>query len=167
MRQHASKRNGLAFVLRMLLAMVLLVSAMDGASAAPSRLMPVPGQAYIVVTPFHGEATLFYPEYFPNGGWDVPFTFENVSDVPFRVDRIEGFWYAGDSLEGHGVVTTEWLLQHMSSEWMRKGDRPLEWPFATDQLHMTHFECVIYGTDANGNELSFRGRVEYLLPEGE
>lgn len=140
--------------------MVIILFATVGLMAEAQK------KAEIIVTPQDGETYLIYNEFFPGGGWDVPFTFENVSDVPFRIERIECRFYEDDMLWNIIYVTMNEIKPHVSSEWMRKGDFPLCWPLGTDHLYLTHMECAIRGTDANGNELCFSGRVR-LLPAEE
>lgn len=142
----------------------LLVVAVVAAILVISR---EPKTAEIIVTPQDGETYMFYDTQFGSGaGWDVPFTFENVSDVPFCLDHIECRFYEGDVLCNIIIVPLEQIKPFISSPWMRQGDYPLCWPFGTDHLYLTEMECIVYGTDANGNELHFSGRVR-LLPAAE
>lgn len=123
-------------------------------------------QAVITVTPEVEEAVLLVNDVFPQGGWDVGFNIANVSDVPFRPRCLVARYYAGEELVNAISVPYEQLLPWMASDMLRQGEAPLRWPFGTNYLYLTHMECIIYGTDANGNELSFSGSVRYLLPEG-
>ena len=146
-----------------LTAAILLIALTAGVLA-----LMRPDAAEIRVTPQDGEAYLIRDSRFESGaGWDVPFYFENVSDVPFRIERLEGRYYEGDSLWATAVVPAELLWPRMSSEWLRKGDFPLCWPFGTDHTQLTRMECTIYGTDENGNALAFTGSVRYLPAQEE
>ena len=123
-----------------------------------------PGQAAIVVTAEADEAPFLVNGMFPEGGWDVGFNFANVSSVPFRPSYLVGRYYAGDEIVAVATVTYEQMLPWMASDMLRQGEPPLRWPFGTNQLYMTHMECILYGTDANGHDLSFSGGVHYQRP---
>ena len=124
-------------------------------------------QAVITVTPEAEVAPFLVNEVFPTGGWDVGFNFENVSDIPFRPSGMVALYYAGDEIASVVAVTDEQFRPWMASDMLRQGDPPLRWPFGTNHLYMTGMECIIYGTDANGNELSFTGGVQYQRPPQE
>lgn len=124
-------------------------------------------KAVITVTAEAEEAPFLVNEMFPGGGWDVGFNFENVSDVPFRPSYLIARYYAGDEVVNAVTLTYEQLLPWMESDMLRLGEAPLRWPFGTDRLYVTHMECVLYGTDVNGNELSFSGGVRYQRPPAE
>ena len=125
------------------------------------------GQAVITVTAEAEEAPFLINEIFPGGGWDVGFNFANVSDVPFRPSYLIARYYAGDELVNAITVTYEQMLPWMASDMLRQGEAPLRWPFGTDRLYVTRMDCILYGTDANGNELSFSGGVQYQRPPEE
>lgn len=144
----------------------LVCGLLLGAGASQPDGMPS-GQAVITVTPEAEEAPFLVNAFFPGGGWDVGFNFANVSDVPFRPSYLVARYYAGEEIVSVATVTYEQMLPWMAGDMLRQGDPPLRWPFGTDQLYMTGMECIIYGTDANGNELSFAGSVRYQRPPSE
>lgn len=131
----------------------------EGKSAAETET-PAPTSAEIVVTP--SKTVAYLDEFGEKGwGWDVNFVFENRSDVPFTPDRVVGYFYEDDELRGVATVTYEQLRPHMGNDKLLRINDPLEWPFGTDQLYLTHMECVIYGTDDYGNELQASATVQY------
>ncbi|MBQ2930912.1 MAG: helix-turn-helix domain-containing protein [Clostridia bacterium] len=126
-------------------------------------LMRIPS-AEIVVTPATTVAYLIEVEQ-PSGekwvGWDVNFVFENRSGVPFTPEKVVATYYEGDRIAAGVVLKYEELRPWMSDDKLTKESVPLNWPFGSNQLYMTHMECVIYGTDDNGHELQARATVQY------
>ena len=126
-------------------------------------LMRIPS-AEIVVTPATTVAYLIEVEQ-PSGekwvGWDVNFVFENRSDVPFTPEKVVATYYEGDRIAAGVVLKYDELRPWMSEDKLIKESAPLNWPFGSNQLYMTHMECIIYGTDDNGHELQARATVQY------
>lgn len=140
--------------------------ALLGALLALERLpsLAADQEALIVVTPatevaYLVERTDLAEEWV---GWDVNFSYENVSDVPFKPDYILIRCYQDDTLAFETKVDYAYLLPHMGSDKLIRGNHPLRWPVGANDLSLTRLECTIYGTDDNGNALSFSGDVHYI-----
>lgn len=123
---------------------------------------PTPA-AEIVVEPLEPVAYLVQSDEFGKGGvgWIVTFSMENVSDVPFTPDHVVAVYYEGERIEEKFKLTYDELLPYMDNPNLCREDSPLHLMFGSNHLNQTHMECVIYGTDGNGHELQFRGRVQF------
>ena len=121
-------------------------------------------RAEIVVTPATEVAYLtpFGPDSNTTGyGWDVNFTFENRSDVPFTPEKVVASFYSGSELSGMITLPYEQLRPWMGNDKLLSINDPLNWPFGTDQLYLTHLTVTIYGTDDNGNRIESSATVQY------
>lgn len=94
-------------------------------------------------------------------GWDANFSFENRSDVPFTPEKVVGYFYRGDELCLEATVPYEQLRPWMGNDKLLKINDPLNWPFGTDQLYLTHLTVTIYGIDDNGNRIEASATVQY------
>ena len=110
--------------------------------------------AYLVLFNKNGDGEKY--------GWTVNFTFENRSDVPFTPDRVVARYYCGDKLHMAITVGYDELRPWMGNDKLLSINDPLNWPFGTDQLYLTHITVTIYGTDDNGNRLEASATVQYL-----
>lgn len=121
-------------------------------------------QALVIVTPSTEAAYLQErPDIAPGWvGWDVEFSYQNVSDVPFTPYGIIVRIYREDELLNELHVDGGYLVPHMGNGKLVKGNNPLRWPVANNYLESTRMECTIYGVDDNGNELSFSADVHYI-----
>lgn len=97
-------------------------------------------------------------------GWNVNFTFENQSDVPFTPQRIEVIYYENDRVDMTGQISYAEMRPWLQNDKLIKGDKPLEWPFGVTVLHLTAMECIIHGTDDNGHSIQ-AGVMVHLVPE--
>lgn len=98
-----------------------------------------------------------------NMGWDMMFYFENISDVPFTPECVVAYYYQDEEIRFSIAVPYADLLPWMGNDKLIKGNHPLKWPFATNQLYLTGMEAIIYGTDDNGHHLSFGASVQYSM----
>lgn len=120
--------------------------------------------AIIVVTPSKQVAYLdviAVEDGVPVYGWRVDYHFENQSDVPFTIEKIEGCYYENDVLRFVIPVRYAELRPHMKHDELRREDGPLEWSFSSNQMNITHCIVTIYGTDANGHRLNVSVKSEY------
>lgn len=128
------------------------------------------GCAEIVVTP---SKTIAYLDDFavdsdsPGYGWDVTFSFENRSDIPFSIEKIVGNYYENEDLRFSVPVRYEELRPLMSNDKLLNINDPLEWGFATNQLYLTHIVVTIYGTDDNGNRIEASASAQYSQTTAE
>lgn len=154
------------------LCVVLLLRGADQPSDEPEKVQPSAAQtayapsarADIVITPSKTVAYLepFHPESGQNAyGWDVNFTFENRSDVPFTPEKIVGYFYKGDELYSTLTVPYEDFRPRMANDKLLNSNDPLDWSFGTDQLYFTHLTVAIYGVDDHENEIEASVTVQY------
>lgn len=150
---------GAGITLLLVAAIVLLLVLTHGPQQTGSS-----AQALIVVTPSTEAAYLQErPDIAPGWiGWDVDFSYQNVSDVPFTPYGIILHFYRNEELLSEFHVDAGYLVPHMGSSKLIRGNHPLRWPVGNTDLNATRLECIIYGVDDNGNELSFSADVHYI-----
>lgn len=150
---------GSGITLLLVAVLVLLLALTHGQQHAEGS-----AQALIVVTPSTEAAYLQErPDIAPGWvGWDVEFSYQNVSDVPFAPHGIIIRTYRNEELLNEIHVDAGYLVPHMGSNKLIRGNHPLRWPVGNNYLEATRLECTIYGIDDNGNELSFSADVHYI-----
>ncbi len=95
--------------------------------------------------------------------WRVTFAFQNESDVPFTPDHVVALFCEGDRIDDKIQLPYDEIRLWMDNDSLRKQDSPLHLLFISNHLYLTRIDCVMYGTDANGHELQFKGRAELSL----
>ena len=93
-------------------------------------------------------------------GWMFTFEILNTSTVPFKPESATVVFYAGEGIDSKLQMSYDDMLPWMDTEMLRQGDTPLQLLFGTNHTDCTHAVCIIRGTDQNGHELTFEGRVE-------
>lgn len=84
-------------------------------------------------------------------GWDVTFSIENVSNVPFTPECAIVTYYNGETIVERVVLSYQDLRPHMGNDRLIKGNDPLSWGFGWTDFDLTHVTFMIRGTDANGH----------------
>lgn len=150
---------GAALMLLVMTALGLLLTL-----AHRSREREDSAQALIIVTPSTEAAYLVErPDIAPDWvGWDVEFSYQNVSDVPFTPHGIIIRLYRNEELLSEMQVDAGYLVPHMGCNKLVRGNHPLRWPVGNNHMDATRLECTIFGVDDNGNELSFSADVHYI-----
>lgn len=95
--------------------------------------------------------------------WRVTFAFQNESDVPFTPDHVVALFCEGDRIDDKIQLPYDEIRLWMDNDSLRKQDSPLHLLFISNHLYLTRIDCVMYGTDANGHELQFKGSAELSL----
>ena len=140
------------------------------ATDAPATAVPEKASAEIVITPSQKVAyvdIIAVDDGREVYGWRVDYRFENRSDVPFTLEKIEGRHYEGEKLVD--VLTARYadLRPHMKHDKLYREDGPLEWSFATDHMNITHCVVTVYGRDDAGNRIQVSERVDYSLKSAD
>lgn len=102
--------------------------------------------------------------------WNVMFSIENVSDVPFTPDCVIACFYVNDQPDDSITLMGEQLHRYMGGKTLLRDNAPLLMPIGSDRPFYTSVVCHTYGTDENGHLLHFEGscELEYAYaPEGE
>lgn len=117
---------------------------------------PEEGKAFLTATPLAEVVTPVYFERYNADGWEMDADFKNTSDVPFTVKGMLSIMFRGEEIVYRNVFLAEQMLY-----WEELRDLTLQ-PGET----FTHgSQCpaqdldgmgyLVYGTDANGNDLEF------------
>ena len=100
-------------------------------------------------------------------GWDVTFSVQNVSNVPFTPEYAVATYYDGETEKDCLVLTYEDMRPHMGNDALIKGNDPLEWGFGYTEPNVTHLTFVIRGTDANGHEVEAEATAVFAERRGK
>ncbi len=84
-------------------------------------------------------------------GWNVTFSIENVSNVPFTPECAIVTYYNGETVVERVSLSYQDLRPHMGNDRLIKGNDPFEWGFGWTEFDLTHVTFMIRGTDANGH----------------
>ncbi len=121
-------------------------------------------RAEIVVTP--NDTIVYLQNFTPDSGkrgrgWSVDFTFENISDVPFNIEKIVYCYYQDGVVRNYGEVPFSDIRHLMSNDQLLSINDPLVFGFGTDHLFYTDFKCTICGTDDLGNYIESSATVHF------
>lgn len=97
-------------------------------------------------------------------GWYFQFEVSNEGRVPFTPDRAIVIFYAGETSTDKLVLSYDELLVYMESEKFYPGDEPVIITIGSNYLYNSRAECILQGTDDNGNKLESRASVDLLQP---
>ena len=97
-------------------------------------------------------------------GWYFQFEVSNEGRVPFTPDRAIVIFYAGETSTDKLVLSYDELLVYMESEKFYPGDEPVTITIGSNYLYNSRAECILQGTDDNGNKLESRASVDLLQP---
>lgn len=117
---------------------------------------PEEGKAFLTATPLAEVVTPVYFERYNTDGWEMDADFKNTSDVPFTVKGMLGIMFRGEEIVYRNVFLAEQMLY-----WKELRDLTLQ-PGETfthgsqcPVQDLTGMGYLVYGTDANGNDLEF------------
>lgn len=102
--------------------------------------------------------------------WNVMFSVQNVSDVPFTPDCLIASFYVNDQPDESITLLGEQLYRFMGGKTLLREHAPLLMPIGSDRPFYTRIVCHVYGTDENGHLLHFEGecqlKYEYAPQDG-
>lgn len=117
---------------------------------------PEEGKAFLTATPLAEVVTPVYFERDNEDGWEMDADFKNTSDVPFTVKGMLSIMFRGEEIVYRNVFLAEQMLY-----WKELRDLTLQ-PGETfthgsqcPVQDLTGMGYLVYGTDANGNDLEF------------
>lgn len=117
---------------------------------------PGEGKAFLTATPLAEVVTPVYFERYNADGWEMDADFKNTSDVPFTVRGMLSVMFRGEEIAYRNVFLAEQMLY-----WKELRDLTLQ-PGETfthgsqcPVQDLTGMGYLVYGTDANGNDLEF------------
>lgn len=117
---------------------------------------PEEGKAFLTATPLAEVVTPVYFERYNADGWEMDADFKNTSDVPFTVKGMLSIMFRGEEIVYRNVFLVEQMLY-----WKELRDLTLQ-PGETfthgsqcPVQDLTGMGYLVYGTDANGNDLEF------------
>lgn len=117
---------------------------------------PEEGKAFLTATPLAEVVTPVYFERYNEEGWEMDAEFKNTSDVPFTVKGMLSIMFRGEEIAYRNVFLAEQMLY-----WKELRDLTLQ-PGETfthgsqcPVQDLTGMGYLVYGTDANGNDLEF------------
>lgn len=117
---------------------------------------PEEGKAFLTATPLEEVVTPVYFERYNADGWEMDAEFKNTSDVPFTVKGMLSIMFRGEEIVYRNVFLAEQMLY-----WKELRDLTLQ-PGETfthgsqcPVQDLTGMGYLVYGTDANGNDLEF------------
>lgn len=117
---------------------------------------PGEGKAFLTATPLAEVVTPVYFERYNEEGWEMDAEFKNTSDVPFTVKGMLSVMFRGEKIVYRNVFLAEQMLY-----WKELRDLTLQ-PGETfthgsqcPVQDLTGMGYLVYGTDANGNDLEF------------
>lgn len=117
---------------------------------------PGEGKAFLTATPLAEIVTPVYFERYNADGWEMDADFKNTSDVPFTVKGMLSIMFRGEKIVYRNVFLAEQMLY-----WKELRDLTLQ-PGETfthgsqcPVQDLTGMGYLVYGTDANGNDLEF------------
>lgn len=117
---------------------------------------PEEGKAFLTATPLAEVVTPVYFERDNADGWEMDADFKNTSDVPFTVKGMLSIMFSGEEIVYRNVFLAEQMLY-----WKELRDLTLQ-PGETfthgsqcPVQDLTGMGYLVYGTDANGNDLEF------------
>ena len=117
---------------------------------------PGEGKAFLTATPLAEVVTPVYFERYNADGWEMDADFKNTSDVPFTVRGMLSIMFRGEEIVYRNVFLAEQMLY-----WKELRDLTLQ-PGETfthgsqcPVQDLTGMGYLVYGTDANGNDLEF------------
>ena len=117
---------------------------------------PEEGKAFLTATPLAEVVTPVYFERYNADGWEMDAEFKNTSDVPFTVKGMLSIMFRGEEIVYRNVFLAEQMLY-----WKELRDLTLQ-PGETfthgsqcPVQDLTVMGYLVYGTDANGNDLEF------------
>ena len=117
---------------------------------------PEEGKAFLTATPLAEVVTPVYFERDNEDGWEMDAEFKNTSDVPFTVKGMLSVMFRGEEIAYRNVFLVEQMLY-----WKELRDLTLQ-PGETfthgsqcPVQDLTGMGYLVYGTDANGNDLEF------------
>ena len=117
---------------------------------------PGEGKAFLTATPLAEVVTPVYFERYNEEGWEMDAEFKNTSDVPFTVKGMLSIMFRGEEIAYRNVFLAEQMLY-----WKELRDLTLQ-PGETfthgsqcPVQDLTGMGYLVYGTDANGNDLEF------------
>ena len=117
---------------------------------------PEEGKAFLTATPLAEVVTPVYFERYNADGWEMDADFKNTSDVPFTVKGMLSIMFRGEEIVYRNVFLAEQMLY-----WKELRDLTLQ-PGETfthgsqcPVQDLTGMGYLVYGTDANGNDLEF------------
>ena len=121
-----------------------------------AKQTPEEGKAFLTATPLAEVVTPVYFERYNTDGWEMDADFKNTSDVPFTVKGMLGIMFRGEEIVYRNVFLAEQMLY-----WKELRDLTLQ-PGETfthgsqcPVQDLTGMGYLVYGTDANGNDLEF------------
>lgn len=117
---------------------------------------PEEGKAFLTATPLAEVVTPVYFERYNADGWEMDAEFKNTGDVPFTVRGMLSVMFRGEEIVYRNVFLAEQMLY-----WKELRDLTLQ-PGETfthgsqcPVQDLTGMGYLVYGTDANGNDLEF------------
>ena len=117
---------------------------------------PEAGKAFLTATPAQKVVTPVYFDRYNGDGWDMAAEFKNTSDVPFTVKGMISVLFRGEEISFRNVYLAEQMLY-----WEELRDLTLQpgESFAHSSQcpvqDLTGIGYLVYGADANGNDLEF------------
>ena len=146
------ERNWKAVVMSaalLLVLLIVLVFVMHALSEKP--------RAEVVVAP---ETPVAYRLRDSDLLWNVMFSVENISDVPFTPECLIACFYINDQPDDSITLMGDQLYRFMGGTTLLRDHAPLRMPIGSDRPFYTRVVCHVYGTDENGHLLHFEGECQ-------
>lgn len=117
---------------------------------------PEAGKAFLTATPVQQVVTPVYFERYNGDGWEMDAEFKNTSDVPFTVKGLISFLFRGEEISFRNSYLAEQMLywEELSDLTLQPGESFAHGSQCPVQ-DLTGIGYLVYGTDANGNDLEF------------
>lgn len=117
---------------------------------------PEEGKAFLTATPLAEVVTPVYFERYNADGWEMDADFKNTSDVPFTVKGMLSIMFRGEEIVYRNVFLAEQMLywEELRDLTLQPGETFTHGSQCPVQ-DLTGMGYLVYGTDANGNDLEF------------
>ena len=117
---------------------------------------PEAGKAFLTATPLAEAVTPVYFERYNADGWEMDAEFKNTSDVPFTVKGMLSVMFRGEEITYRNVFLAEQMLywEELRDLTLQPGETFTHGSQCPVQ-DLTGMGYLVYGTDANGNDLEF------------